>query len=114
MEEADIAAAMTSMIVWWMVYALCEVFFVHLHVFPKVRAKFPEGACSVVPHGGVPPFHQKPACLTQLTLGPYVVQIWSRQTPEPGPSESLVLHRVEILDARRTMSCVSLSVAIPR
>jgi len=34
-EEADIPSAMTSMMVWWMVYALCEVFFVHLHVFPK-------------------------------------------------------------------------------
>jgi len=30
------------------------------------------------PHGGVRPFHQKSTCVTQLTLGPYVVQIWSR------------------------------------
>ena len=30
------------------------------------------------PHGGVRPFHQKSTCLTQITLGPYVVQIWSR------------------------------------
>ena len=31
-----------------------------------------------LPHGGVRPFHQKSTCLTQLTLGPYVVQIWPR------------------------------------
>jgi len=30
------------------------------------------------PHGGARPFHQKSTCLTQLTSGPYVVQIWSR------------------------------------
>ena len=46
------------------------------------------------PHGGVRPFHQKSTCLTQLTLGPYVVQIWSRNTPESGANETLVLHRV--------------------
>ena len=33
-------------------------------------------------HGGVRPFHQKSACLTQLTGGPYVVQSWSRNTPD--------------------------------
>ena len=31
-----------------------------------------------LPHGGVRPFPQTSAWLTQLTLGPYVVQIWSR------------------------------------
>jgi len=30
------------------------------------------------PHGGVQPFQQKLTCLTHSTLGPYVVQIWSR------------------------------------
>ena len=30
----------------------------------------------------------------QLTLGPYVVQVWSRNTPESGPTEALVAHRV--------------------
>ena len=30
------------------------------------------------PHGGVRPCHQKSTCLTQLTLGPDMVQIWSR------------------------------------
>ena len=29
------------------------------------------------PHDGLRPFHQKATCLTRLTLGPYVVQIWS-------------------------------------
>jgi len=33
-------------------------------------------------------------CLTQLTLGSYVVQSWSRNTPKNSPSETLVLHRV--------------------
>ena len=48
-----------------------------------------------LPHGGVRPFLQKSTCLTQLTLGPYEVQIWSRNTPESGVNETLVLHRVE-------------------
>ena len=30
------------------------------------------------PHGGVRPFQKKSTCLTQLTLGPDVVHIWSR------------------------------------
>jgi len=46
------------------------------------------------PHGGVRPFHQKSTCLTQLTLVPKVVQIWSRNTLELGGSETFVLHRV--------------------
>ena len=46
------------------------------------------------PHGGVRPFHQMSTCLTQLTLGPYVVQTWSRNTPECGVNEMLVLHQV--------------------
>jgi len=45
-------------------------------------------------HGGVRPFHQKSTCLTQLILGPYVVQSWSRNTPKNSPNEALVLHRV--------------------
>ena len=49
---------------------------------------------TVSPHGGVRPFHQKSSCLTQLTLGTYVVQIWSRNTPESGPNETFVLYRV--------------------
>ena len=46
------------------------------------------------PHGGVPPFHRKSTCLTQSTLGPYFVQIWSRSTPEYGVNETLVLYEV--------------------
>ena len=30
------------------------------------------------PHGGLRPFNQKLTCLTQLTSGPCVVKIWSR------------------------------------
>jgi len=37
-----------------------------------------------VVHGAARPFHQKSTCLTQSTLGPYVVQIWSRTTPSLG------------------------------
>jgi len=33
-----------------------------------------------VPHGRVRPFHQKSNCLTQLTFGQNVVQVWSRDT----------------------------------
>ena len=36
------------------------------------------------PHGGVRPFHQKSTCLTRLTLGPNVVQIWSRYPSNQG------------------------------
>jgi len=39
-----------------------------------------EGKRLGLPHGGVRPSHQKSTGLTQLTLGPYVVQIWSRNT----------------------------------
>ena len=45
------------------------------------------GAGCRVPHGGVRPFHPKSTCLTQLNLGPDVVQIWSR---DPQISEGLV------------------------
>ena len=51
-------------------------------------------ALSRVPPGGVHRFHQKSTCLTQLTLGPYVVQIWSRSTPEYEVNENFALHRV--------------------
>ena len=48
--------------------------------------------------GGLQPFHQKSTCLMQSTLGPYVVQIWSRNTPKSGPNDTRVLHRVEASD----------------
>jgi hypothetical protein len=35
----------------------------------------PSVASAPDPHGEVRPFHQESACLTQSTLGPYVVQI---------------------------------------
>jgi len=40
-----------------------------------------------LPHGGVRPFHQKSTCLTQLTLGRYVVQIWSRYARNLEPTK---------------------------
>jgi len=46
------------------------------------------------PHGGVRPFYQKSTCLTQLTLGPYVVKLSSRNTTNVGPNETFVAHRV--------------------
>jgi len=41
----------------------------------------------ILPHVGVRPFHQKSTCLTQLTLGPYVVQIWSRDVRNIEPTK---------------------------
>ena len=35
-----------------------------------------EGQGLRVPHDGLRPSHQKPTCITQLTVGPHVVQIW--------------------------------------
>ena len=49
---------------------------------------------SLRPHGGAPPFHQKSTFLAQLTLGPHVVHLWSCNTPESGPNETVVLQRV--------------------
>jgi len=49
-----------------------------------------------VPHGGLRPFHQKSSCLTQLTLGPCVVQIWSRYVQNLTQQQNLESH-----DARR-------------
>ena len=48
------------------------------------------------------PFHQKSSCLTQLTLGPYVVQIWSRNTPQTGPEQ--VVHEVEVIELDGSLS----------
>ena len=46
---------------------------------------------SFIPHGGVRPSHHESTCLSQSTLGPCMVQIWSRNTryfepPEPANS----------------------------
>ena len=48
---------------------------------------------SAYPHGGARPFHPKSTCITQLTLGPYVEPIWSRNTLELRGDEARVLHR---------------------
>ena len=43
--------------------------------------------------GGLRPFHQKSTYLTELTLGPYVVQVWSRivrKSERTKPSNSTV------------------------
>ena len=40
--------------------------------------------------GGVRPLHQKSTCLTQLTSGPGVVHIWSRNTLGLKGDETLV------------------------
>ena len=45
------------------------------------------------PRSAVRPFHQKSICITQLTLRPYVAQIWARNTPEYGPIVILVHNR---------------------
>ena len=47
-----------------------------------------------VPHGGARSFHQTSTCLAQLISGPYMVQIWSRNTPESRDNEILRPHRV--------------------
>ena len=43
------------------------------------------GSCA--PRGGVRPFHRKSTCLTQLTLGPYVVYIWSSYVKNNEPTK---------------------------
>ena len=45
---------------------------------PTSRPSTSSSTRSLSPHGGARPVHQKSTCLTQLTLGPYVVRIWSR------------------------------------
>jgi len=52
-------------------------FVVHMRFFcAQQLLRFP--TLLACPHGGGRPFHQKSNCITQITLGPYVVQIWSR------------------------------------
>jgi len=46
-----------------------------------------------VPHGGLRVIRSQFAS-TSSTAGPYVVCIWSRNTLESGPNETLVVHRV--------------------
>jgi len=42
------------------------------------------------------PFIESQLASTQLTLGPYAVHVWSRNTPESGPNETCVVHRVGV------------------
>jgi len=57
------------------VYSRCrKTFYLQVHA----AGTFPQALERCIPHGGVRPFHQKSTFLTQLTLGSYVVQIWSR------------------------------------
>ena len=53
-----------------------------------------EAPCVVpkCPHGRVRPVHHKSSCLTQFTLGPYVVQIWSRHPPN-GEEQGYCAHK---------------------
>ena len=60
-----------------------------------VLARWAGRSASRYPHGGVRPFRQKSTCLTQLTSGPYVVPVWSRNTPGSVVNETCVLHRVD-------------------
>ena len=53
----------------------------------------PHNRYDMYAHGGVRPFHEKSTCTTQLTSRPYVVQIWSRNTPNFGPNETRVAYR---------------------
>ena len=46
------------------------------------------------PHGGLRAFHQSQLARTQLTFRLYVLQIWTRNTPDSGVNETLGVHRV--------------------
>ena len=61
------------------------------------------------PHGGVRLFLQKSTRLTQSTLGPCVVQIWSRNTPNFGPNEICDVHRVKGLQSPASNSSLRLT-----
>ena len=49
---------------------------------------------STQPHGGVRPFVRNSICITQSTGGPYVVQIWTRNTLTFRGNETRELQRV--------------------
>ena len=59
------------------------------------------------PHGGARPFHQKSTCLTQFTLGPYVLQIWSRD-PCPRQRNS----RTPPCDRAQASGCLGIYICI--
>ena len=61
------------------------------------------------PLGGLRPFHHKSTCLTQITVGPYVVQIWSRDARdlEPmKPSYSTVSQASEEVTTRSVLNTI--------
>ena len=69
------------------------------------------------PHGGARPFHQKSTYLTQLTLGPYAVQIWSRnprisEATKPSKSIEWLGFRVQGLGLRHTDAYIYMYIYI--
>ena len=61
---------------------------------PLGRAQICQTRTPSPPNGVIRPFHRKSTGLTQLTLGSYVVQIWSRNTPGPCHAQvGAVVHR---------------------
>ena len=87
------------------------------------------GGALAGPHGGEGPVHQQSTCITQFTLGPCVVQIWSRNNLDLKGNETLVHHRSKrevapesliggqmvepfsyLLDAKTTKCCGTLIV----
>ena len=69
---------------------------------------------AAIPHGGGPPFQKKSTRLTQLTLKPNVVQIWSRNTLELRRNETRVLHRVDRLSYFRPTQLLYKNVTSPQ
>ena len=63
------------------------------------------GEVPLYPHGGVRPSRQKSSFLTQSTLGPNVVQIWSRYT--------LKFRGNEILGVRNQVRGLARSAHLP-
>ena len=53
------------------------------------------------PHGGMRPFHRKSTCLARLSLGPCVMQIWSRnpQNFRQGDPRALPSRQAELVSS---------------
>ena len=68
-----------------------------------------------ITHSGARTFHQKSTCLTQLTLGSHVVQIWSRFHPSLEETEPAFIDRGTLTSDGRLYATVWLHWgAIPR
>ena len=67
---------------------------VHTSQPPSYGTASQDPCVQPLPHGGARPFHPKSTCISRLTLGPNVVQIWSHDTPESGTTETFALNRV--------------------